>query len=64
MKKYMIVLKVQNISTGEIRFRDWMRFNNEPSTEEILKVKKEYEDQIANEYNELVFYAKVNCIYV
>lgn len=63
MKRYIIVLKVQNLLTGEIRLLDWQKYNEEPSTEEIIKVKNEYEARFSMKYHEHVQYAKVSCIY-
>lgn len=63
MKKYIIILKVQNLLTGEIKFLDWKKYDNEPSTEEILKVKNGYEARFSMKYHEHVHYAKVSCVY-
>jgi hypothetical protein len=63
MKKYLIVLKVKNLLTGEIKLLDWQKYNDEPSADEIIKVKNEYESKFSQKYSEHVEYAKVSCIY-
>lgn len=65
MRKFIIVLKIKSLATGQAYMADyWEKYDDEPSVAEIVRVKNLYQETVATRENKNVEYAKAICVYV